>query len=206
MIARSILNRLVRLAVAAALLACAPLAAQLYSDGYKFLKAVKDKDGTLVTRMLDEPGSTIVNARDITSGETALHIVTQRRDATWIRFLAQRGANPNIRDKRGIAPLMAAVQLGFDEGVAALIGAGASVDAASDTGETPLISAVHRRDTGLMRLLLEAGADPERRDNSGRSARDYAQLAGSSVSEAIDRFAHNASERAATPQTYGPRI
>ncbi len=216
MIARSIRSRLAPsrlarsrpalLALAAALLAAVPAAAQFYSDGYTFLKAVRDKDGTVATQMLDAPGSTIINARDISSGETALHIVTQRRDATWIRFLTQRGANPNIRDKRGISPLMAAVQLGFNEGVEALIGAGASVDVGSDTGETPLISAVHRRDIVLMRILLEAGADPERRDNSGRSARDYAQLAGSSVSTALDRHVRDASERAATQETYGPGI
>ena len=44
------------------------------------------------------------------------------------------------------------------------------------TGETPLISAVHRRDTAMMRVLLKGGADPDRADNSGRSARDYARL------------------------------
>lgn len=211
MIARSILSRspwapLTWLVAAAALLAGVPAAAQLYSEGYTFLKAVKDKDGAVATQMLDAPGSTIVNSRDITTGETALHIVIQRRDATWIRFLTQRGANPNIRDKRGVSPLMAAVQLGFNEGVEALIGAGAGVDVSSDTGETPLISAVHRRDTALMRILLEAGADPERRDNSGRSARDYAQLAGNSVSAALDRHVQDASERAATQETYGPSI
>lgn len=188
------------------MLAAAPAAAQLFSDGYKFLKAVKDKDGTVVTQMLDEPGSTVVNTRDLTSGETALHIVTNRRDATWIRFLTARGANPNLRDKNGVSPLMAAVRLGFNEGVEALVAAGASVDVASDTGETPLISAVHRRDIGLIRILLEAGADPERRDNSGRSARDYAQLAGTGVTQAIDRYAQSASERAASGKTYGPSI
>jgi len=205
-IARSILHRMAPIVAAAALLTAVPATAQLYSDGYTFLKAVKDKDGTVVTQMLDEPGSTVVNSRDITSGETGLHIATQRRDATWIRFLTGRGANPNIRDKRGVSPLMAAVQLGFNEGVEALIGAGASVDVASDTGETPLISAVHRRDTALMRILLEAGADPEKRDNSGRSAKDYAQLAGNAVSDAITRYARDASERAATQKSYGPSI
>ncbi len=206
MIARSILHRMAWLAAAAALLLGAPAAAQLYSDGYTFLKAVKDKDGTVVTQMLDKPGSTVINSRDLTSGETGLHIATGRRDATWIRFLTGRGANPNVRDKNGVTPLMAAVRLGFNEGVEALIGAGASVDVASDTGETPLISAVHRRDTALMRILLDAGADTERRDNSGRSARDYAQLAGSGVADAIDRHAREASAGAASGETYGPSI
>ncbi len=195
------------IALALALLLAAPLSAQMmFSEGYTFLKAVKDKEGTVVTQMLEAPGSTVVNARDITSGEGALHIVVERRDVTWIRFLSQRGANPNLRDRNGVSPLMAAVRLGFNEGVQALIAAGASVDVASDTGETPLISAVHRRDTGLMRILLEAGADPDRRDNSGRSARDHAALAGSAMTEAITRHAQDASERAASNDVYGPRF
>lgn len=192
--------------LAAVMLASAPAGAQMFSDGYKFLKAVKDKDGTVATEMLDAPGSTVVNARDLTSGETALHYATQRRDLTWINFLAQRGANPNIRDKNGVSPLMIATRLGFNEGVAALIEAGANVDVATDTGETPLISAVLKRDTGLMRMMLEGGANPDRTDNSGRSARDYAALAGTVFTDAIERYAKSAGEREAAGAVYGPRF
>ena len=211
-IASKIWKLLARLAALAALMLAlmlalaAPATAQMYSDGYKFLKAVKDKDGTVATQMLEEPGSTVVNARDLTSGETGLHIVVQRRDATWIKFLAQHGANPNIRDKNGITPLISAVRLGFNEGVEALIGVGADVDVGNATGETPLISAVHRRDASLMRILLEAGADPDRKDNSGRSARDYAQLEGNLVKDAITRYAKSKSGRAASGAVYGPSI
>ena len=148
----------------------------LFSDGYEFLKAVKDRDGDAVTNALNEPGTTIVNTRDITTGETAMHIVTQRRDLVWIRFLAQRGANPNIRDKSGTAPVQVAVTLGFTDGVEALIKAGADINIKNSTGETPLIAAVHRRDVALVRLLLEKGANPDTTDNSGRSARDYVAL------------------------------
>ena len=210
MFAPRLMHRIVRFiaffAVPLALVAGAPASAQIFSDGYVFLKAVKDKDGFKVTEMLDKPGSTVVNARDITSGETALHLVVERRDPTWIRFLTARGANPNIRDKNGVTPLMMAVRLGFNEGVEQLLAAGASVDVANDTGETPLISALHRRDTGLMRLLLEKGADPDRRDNSGRSALDYAALGGGGLTDTIERYAKSAQERAAGDKIYGPNF
>lgn len=181
-----------KIAVVAALLgafATAPVAAQMFSDGYEFLKAVKDRDGDEVTAALNEPGTTVVNTRDLSTGETALHIVTARRDALWIRFLTQRGANPNIRDKKGVTPLQLAVTLGFVEGVEGLIKAGAEVEVTDSSGETPLISAVHRRDTALIRLLLANGGDPDRADNSGRSARDYAQLlnANTSILAEFDR-------------------
>src|SRR3546814_19917812 len=93
-------------------------------------------------------------------------------------FLTSRGANPNIRDKRGVAPIQLAVQLGFAEGVEALIKASADVEVTDSSGETPLIAAVHRRDVALIRLLLANRANPDRADNSGRTARDYARLMG----------------------------
>ncbi len=183
----------------------APAAAQaLYSDSFQFLKLVKDRDGEKVTNILDTPGQTIVNTRDLTTGETAVHIVAQRRDAIWIKFLTDRGANPNIADAKGVTPIMISANLGHIDGVEALIKAGARVDVASTAGETPLMGAVHRRDIALVRLFLENGADPDRNDNSGRSARDYAELMGSK--RLMDEFIAADEARAGNgePQTYGP--
>ena len=178
--------------------------AQMFSDGYQFLKLVKDRDGTKVTNILDTPGQTIINTRDVTTGDTAVHIVAQRRDAVWIKFLTDRGANPDIANEKGITPIMISSNLGHVEGVAALIAAGANVNVANATGETPLMGAVHRRDTQLVRMFLENGADPDRNDSSGRSARDYAELMGSKL--ILDEFtaADEAREARGTQQTYGP--
>lgn len=199
------MRKLATILLGAMLLVSVPAAAQMYSDGFKFLKAVKDKDGDTVIKMLDEPGSTVVNARDISTGQSGLHIAAARRDVTWLSFLLGKGANPNLADKKGVTPLMLATQLGFAEGVQALANSGARVDVANDAGETPLISAVHRRDVALMRILLKAGADPDRTDNSGRSARDYAKLdgAGSALLAEIER---NATKNAGGGQVYGPSI
>ncbi len=188
---------------AVALTVSAPAAAQGKSEGFAFLEAVKDRDGTKATDALNRPGSTVVNTRDISTGESALHVVTQRRDATWLRFLIGKGANANFADRRGVTPLQLAINLGWSEGVEILVGAGAAVDSTNAAGETPLISAVHRRDAALVRTLLKAGANPDRSDNSGRSARDYAQLMGpqSPVMAALDEARENKSRAA---KTYGP--
>lgn len=157
-----------------ALAALGPAAAQIGgSEGYQFLKAVKERDGDTATKMLDEPGTQIVNTRDITTGENGLHIVAERRDTTWMRFLLQRGANPNVRDRNGTTPLQIAVRLGHIDGVEALIKGGADVDTSDASGETPLMTAVHQRNVELVRTLLEEGADPDVNDNTGRSARDH---------------------------------
>jgi uncharacterized protein len=147
-----------------------------FSSGFRFLEAVRKKDGAKVEEALNEPGSTIVNTRDVTSGQTALHIVTQRRDLTWMSYLIGKGANVNAGDSRGVTHMQVASNLGFLEGVELLVQAKARIDDSNDAGETPLIFAVHRRDIPMARVLLRAGANPDRKDNSGRSARDYAAL------------------------------
>jgi ankyrin repeat protein len=188
-----------------ALALAAPLAAQFQSEGYKFLEAVKDREGNTATEMLDQPGSQLVNSRDVSTGETGLHIVVARSDALWVRFLLQRGADPNIRNKKGITPLQLATALGFDDGVEALIKGGANVNVSDQTGETPLITAVHARNPALVRVLLANGADPDRNDNSGRSARDYVELMnGNTLLK--QEFANADAKRAGegTKRNYGP--
>lgn len=162
------------LAAAAFALSALPAQAQ-FSQGYKFLEAVKKSEGNDVVDMLSDPSSTIVNTRDLSSGETALHITVARRDATWTRFLLQKGANPNVADKKGVMPLQIAVSLNFAEGVEALLNGGANPNSTNATGETPLITATLMQNVSLARLLLDKGADPDRADRSGRTARDYAR-------------------------------
>lgn len=161
--------------IALALLVPGPAQAQ-FSDNYNFLKAVKDKDGQKVTDLIQKPGSTVINSRDVTTGENALHIIVARRDATWLTFLLAKGANPNLTDNDGNTPLMDAVQGRFEEGVRTLLSYKAQVDKANGSGETPLIRAVQLRDVGIVRLLVAQGASPDKRDTlAGMSARDYAQ-------------------------------
>lgn len=209
----SVLRKLgARLRIASALLAglvalivVQPAAAQLYSEGYQFLKAVKDRDGDVATDMLSQPGSQVVNTRDITTGETGLHIVTARRDTLWIRFLIQKGADPNIRARDGTTPLQIATRLGYVEGAEELIKGGAQINVSDSQGETPLMSAVHQRNIALVRRLLEEGADPDLNDNSGRSARDYMELMNQNTLLAREfAAADEAREDAPAPQQYGP--
>lgn len=200
------LYRLSALAAAAAIALATPVWAQRMSEGFEFLKAVKDRDGTKATAALDKPGSTVVNARDISNGESALHLVVQRRDATWLRFLLGRGANANVADRQGVTPLQLAANLGWTDGVAILVSNGATVDLTNDAGETPLISAVHRRDVALVRALLKAGANPDRGDNSGRTARDYAALIGPQSAIAVELGKASEERKARTAKSYGPGV
>ena len=195
--------------LAAAMLAggvqSAPVHAQQFSEGYTFLKAVRERDGDVVTEALKKPGSIVVNARDVGSGQTALHIVIERRDPVWIRFLTGSGADPNIADKRGVTPLQIAASMGYAEGAELLLAAGANPNPTDRTGETPLIAAVHQNNLPLVRLLLSKGAKPDHADNSGRTALDYAKLDGART-PLMQEFERAARERTAAgaASTYGP--
>ena len=97
---------------------------------------------------------------------------------------------------------MISTRLGHVEGVTELLEAGAHVDPVSN-GETPLIVAVHGRDVPVVRVLLANGADPERTDNSGRSARDYvAQIGDRRLAEAFANA--DAEAKQAGKKQYGP--
>ena len=182
--------------------AAAPAVAQ-FSESYKFLEAGRKKDGEKVTEALADPAQTVVNTRDVTSGETALHIVTNRRDLTWMQFLIAKGANVNVRDAKGMTPLVSAVNANFPEGVELLVDKGARLNDSNNAGETPLITAVHNRNIAVIRLLLKAGADPDRADNSGRSAKDYARLAGGNLLAEIEA---NAKPKGDKAKSYGPKF
>jgi uncharacterized protein len=163
------------LIAATALFSLPGVAVAQFSDSYNFLKAIRDADGTKVTELINKPGSIIVDTRDGSTGEAALHIVTKRRDTAFLSFLLARGAKADIRDKQGNTALMIASQLRFVEGANILIDHRASVDLTNGNGETPLIKAVQNRDLAMVRLLLTAGANPKKADTiAGYSALDYA--------------------------------
>ena len=157
------------------LLLGAPAAAQQQSESYKFLEAVRNAKPNEVIAMAEKPGSNLVNARDVTSGETALHIAAKRGDIPYVNYFLAKGADANARDARGNTPLILAVNAGAAELVPILTRARANPNLGNGSGETPLIRAVQRRDLTLVRVLLAAGGDPDQADViAGKSARDYA--------------------------------
>lgn len=153
-----------------------PAAAQFsFSDTYNFLRGVRDRDFETVRNIVEQPGSTVINVRDRDTGEGALHIVTRRRDSPWLLYLLRQNANPNIRDNEGNTALHIAAQIGYSEAVNWLRIVRADLNSRNDRGETPLVLAVQQRHGGIVRQLVDAGANPDIADSViGLSARDYA--------------------------------
>lgn len=195
---------IILLALAASV--AAPVSAQLFSKGYQFLQAVRDRDGNKATELLnDNMAGTLVNTRDVGTGQTALHIAVARRDTVWVRFLTARGADANLADREGLTPLIIAAQIGFPDAVPLLVAAGGRINQGNSRGETPLHFAVQRRDIATVRALIAAGADPEVQDNvTGMSPRDYARNdnRAANILAALDERPAGAT----TANTSGPRV
>ncbi|HKX89711.1 MAG TPA: ankyrin repeat domain-containing protein, partial [Sphingopyxis sp.] len=160
--------------VVAAGLLLSPAQAQ-YRGGYAFLQAVESRDGTKATEALKGDPS-FVNSRNPDTGETALIIVTKRRDLTWLRFLLAKGADPAISDRQGVTPLMHAALLNMTDGAEELLNDKAPIDQTNRRGETALILAAQTKNVAMVRLLVRRGANPDKADHiAGMSARDYAK-------------------------------
>ncbi|MBA4752935.1 MAG: ankyrin repeat domain-containing protein [Sphingopyxis sp.] len=168
------LAALLALLVAATGLFLSPAQAQ-FRGGYAFLQAVDNRDGAKATDALKDDPS-FVNTRNPDTGETALIIVTKRRDISWLRFLLAKDADPSIGDRQGVTPLMHAALINFADGADELLTDKAPVDQTNRRGETALILAVQSKNVAMVRLLVKRGANPDKADHvAGMSARDYAK-------------------------------
>ena len=158
------------MAMLAALLLAVPAAAQ-FSDAYKFLKAVKDKDGAVATELINKPGSnTLVNSKDSETGDAAIHITVRRADAPWMALVLRAGGNPNLRDGQGNTPIIIATQVRWIDGMRLLLDYGVQVNAQNRLGETALLKAVQARD-------VEFGQAAARRPRQPRCRRQQRHLA-----------------------------
>ena len=168
--------KVVNLAMALLLSAAAqPVLAQgNVSDGHAFVKAVRDRDGNKVGEMLRaRPG--VVNARD-DKGETGLMAAISQRDQDFTAYLLSQGADPSLVARNGDTALIKAARIGYADAAHYLLDLRAPVDASNRMGETALIVAVQQRQAAVVKLLLAAGANPDKTDNAaGLSAREYAK-------------------------------
>ena len=163
------------LAAAAVVLMSGTASAQLTDQGETFVRAVRDKNAEKVAELLENGGSTVVNARSV-NGDTGLTIAVARRDSVWTQYLLNNGADPNLPARSGETALMAAARIGFTDAGHWLLSKKARVNDSNRQGETALILAVQGRHAPMVKLLLARGADPDKTDNAaGYSARDYAR-------------------------------
>ena len=111
-------------------------------------------------------------------GRTPLHYAALDRPLEEVRLLLAAGSDVAARDKQGFTALHFACQQNRLEVAAALLAAGAPVDPGDQWGNTPLSRAVMntKGDPRIVRMLVEAGADPDKANASGRTPRQLADM------------------------------
>ncbi|MBX3442379.1 MAG: ankyrin repeat domain-containing protein [Planctomyces sp.] len=147
----------------------------LNSDGTSALfHAFLDDDGAAVAELLNCGA----NTWDSWFGDgTALHLAAMNDARVAIEAALRYGVSAdliNASDTRGFTVLMTAVESGHHAVAAALINAGADVNAydANRYCETALHVAAERGDRKCIELLLRAGASLEIQDSHGRRPAD----------------------------------
>ena len=170
----TVTRRAMTVLLGVALIASPALSQGMGSKGTEFLTALRESNGSKALRLVEDSGLTLINHRG-EDGSTALHIVIRTRNANWVGYLLDNGADKDAGDRNGDTPLILAARNGFGEGVARLLMSRAQVDKANRLGETALIVAVQQRHAAIVSTLLKLGANPDKRDHAaGFSARDYA--------------------------------
>jgi ankyrin repeat protein len=93
-------------------------------------------------------------------------------------FAAIAPLSPNSRTSIGETPLQIAAIRGDTSAVAALIDAGANMDARGEHGYTALHEAVEQRQAAAVSLLLSRGASPTIANDDGYTPQKLAELLG----------------------------
>lgn len=125
-------------------------------------------------RLVDSAGADVRESND-----EPLRGAASAGNAEAVRYLLGRGALADAPDAQGRTALSRAVAFRQHEVVRVLLGAGASARQQSPgSGWTPLMNAAMAGDTLMVRILMDAGADPAVRDGEGKTAADYARGAG----------------------------
>ena len=152
------------------------LAAQLPMDAPVFVgllaRMIRSGRGELIGFAMDAIKSAPSLATRRYSGRTLLHFASGAGCLELVGFLLDRGADPNIVDRGGHAPLyVVANECGSETGpdvVKALVHAGADVNAcAGSTKATALHMAARRGYVGIAGALLDCGAAREAKDRKG---------------------------------------
>jgi ankyrin repeat protein len=122
-----------------------------------------------LVRCLLGRGAAINNAPG-PNGYTALWIASSWGRTAVVKLLLERGGDPTIAATDGSTPLIAASELGYPQIVHVLLGhpsGNITVNNRQDNGKTALWHACNYGRWGIVRALLDSGADPTIADHDG---------------------------------------
>ena len=109
--------------------------------------------------------------------QKSLHTAASNGDIERLRRLlsgkSKEYIDVNAADEEGTAPLIYASCFGHHEAVSALLAAGALADRQDRNYWTSLMWAMTNRHKGITKILLDAGASPDVKSSTGRTAFDF---------------------------------
>lgn len=155
----------------------------------ELVAAAKANDAALVAELIRRGGN--VNAKDPIQDSAFLYAGAEGFNDVLQLTLAA-GADVTSINRYGGTALIPASEHGHVETVKILIAAGVPVNHVNNLGWTAMQEAILLNDGGprqqeVIRLLLEAGADPDIRDPQGRTALQNAERLGFSEIAALIR-------------------
>src|SRR5688500_16811768 len=135
-------------------------------DETSYDAAVRASEKMAITAFIDDGIN--VNAQSEADGRTPLISAAARGDLEVVNVLVQRGADVNVKDKRGYTALFHAIEAMYDD-VALVLMSQPSLDpnARGKNGTTALINYVWRTRKDAVEKLLERGADVNAQDADG---------------------------------------
>jgi ankyrin repeat protein len=102
-----------------------------------------------------QSGDSLYRSNDDDSAEAVKNIVSH-----LVELHKRLGVSIDLQDSERSTPLLMASKFGIEDAVGTLLANGAAPNIATDGGETPLTAAAQQGALIVMRMLLEAGADP----------------------------------------------
>ena len=155
-----------------------------YSPETQLLRSVVDDDIQSVKALLDQRVD--VNYQTQRMKQSALESASGIGREAIARLLLAKGADPNLRNRKGSTALHEAAYSGYPNIVQMLIDAGADLNVAeSEYGYTPIATAAFKGHPDVVKLLLDAGADPTIPNAQGLDAMQIARSRGHRGVEAV---------------------
>jgi ankyrin repeat protein len=141
-----------------------------------FFKAVKDNEIAKVKEYLAKDPTLVKAVTSDFLKETALAISSFNGNKEIVELLLQNGADPNVFDDMGIAPIIGAARTNRAEIIEMLIKNKADIKIKTKNGEeTALHYAAEFNSGDAAKILLANGADKTAKTTSGKTPLDIAK-------------------------------